>query len=78
MNNFQIQQQSINQARAMMLSSAYSNMIHANMNVSQSISNANTIVLPSISNANPIPVSNSTIPNTFSNINQNFQGARYF
>ena len=71
-----------------MLSSAYSNMIHANMNVPhlisnanmvpQPISNANMIVPPSISDTNPISVSNATFPNPFSNINQNSQGTRYF
>merc|ERR1719489_49746 len=46
------EQQSVNQARALMLSSAYSNMIHARMNISPSNSNANMNVSPSVSNAN--------------------------
>merc|ERR1719376_1663432 len=67
------EQQSINQARALMLSSAYSNMVHARMNISPSVSNANMNVPPSIYNTS---IAKATIPNAYSNTLQNFQGSR--
>ena len=88
LNIYKIQiqeQQSINQARALMLSSAYSNMVHARMNISPSNSNANMIVSPSVSNAsmNVSPpfcntsIAKATIPNAYSNTPQNFKGTRF-
>jgi len=84
------QQTPYDQARALMLSSAYSNMIHANMSISPSNPNANMIVPPSVSNANIVvtpsvsnasfavsqPISNATFSNAYSTIPQNFQGTR--
>ena len=75
------QQTSYDQARALMLSSAYSNMIYANMTVPQSASNANVNVSQPISNTNlnvSPSFSKATFQNVYSNIPQNYQGTRFF
>ena len=75
------QQTSYDQARALMLSSAYSNMIHANIIFPQSASNANVNVSQPISNTNlnvSPSFSKATIQNAYSNIPQNYQGTRFF
>ena len=75
------QQTSYDQARALMLSSAYSNMIYANMTVPQSASNANVNVSQPISNTNlnvSPSFSKATFQNAYSNIPQNYQSTRFF
>ena len=74
------QQTPYDQARALMLSSAYSNMINANMVFPQSVSNANVNVSQPISNTNlviPPSISKATFQNAYSNIPQNYQGTRF-
>jgi len=62
---FSIKEQASAQARALMLSSAYSNMFHTNIVLPPSVSNANMVV--------PLSITDNTTSNaTFSNRSNNF------